>query len=306
MPRLPWRSTNELSRRPTAVTRVTCSTSICCARTWAPSPSGCAKRLRARRRALQGARGRAQGAADPDRGTAGAAQRAVEADRRAEGQRRGRDRGDGRSRRDSGRAQALRGAAGEHPDATHAIAARRAEPAARSGAGRAGRPRTTSRCAAGATPRSFDFAVQDHVDLGAPLGLDFDTGGEALGRALRVHAGARSRGCTARSRSSCSTCRRSEHGYTECYTPYIVNARHAASAPASCRSSRQDLFAVQKGGAGGRTAEALYLIPTSEVSLTNIVRDEIVLEATSCRSSSPRTRRASARRPAATARTRAA
>src|SRR5215203_4160037 len=72
-----------------------------------------------------------------------------------------------------------------------------------------------------------------------------------------------------------------EHGYTECYTPYIVN-------DATLRGTGQlpkfegDLFAVRKGGQEGLGAEdqqALYLIPTSEVTLTNFVRDEVVTEA---------------------------
>jgi seryl-tRNA synthetase len=71
-----------------------------------------------------------------------------------------------------------------------------------------------------------------------------------------------------------------EHGYTECYTPYIVNAdtlRGTGQLP----KFEGDLFAAKKGGQEGEVADnaALYLIPTSEVTLTNFVRDEIVAEA---------------------------
>jgi seryl-tRNA synthetase len=66
----------------------------------------------------------------------------------------------------------------------------------------------------------------------------------------------------------------SEHGYTECYTPYIVNSdtlRGTGQLP----KFEADLFAVKKGGQEGE-GEALYLIPTAEVTLTNFVRDEII------------------------------
>jgi seryl-tRNA synthetase len=65
-----------------------------------------------------------------------------------------------------------------------------------------------------------------------------------------------------------------EHGYTECYTPYIVN-RETLRGTGQLPKFEQDLFAAKKGGQEGE-GEALYLIPTSEVSLTNFVRDEIV------------------------------
>jgi seryl-tRNA synthetase len=68
-----------------------------------------------------------------------------------------------------------------------------------------------------------------------------------------------------------------EHGYTECYTPYIVN-RATLTGTGQLPKFEQDLFAARKGGQEG-DSEALYLIPTSEVSLTNFVRDEIVREA---------------------------
>jgi seryl-tRNA synthetase len=70
-----------------------------------------------------------------------------------------------------------------------------------------------------------------------------------------------------------------EHGYTECYTPYIVNA-DSLRGTGQLPKFEADLFAAKKGGQEGEeTAQALYLIPTSEVPLTNFVRDTIVAEA---------------------------
>ena len=65
-----------------------------------------------------------------------------------------------------------------------------------------------------------------------------------------------------------------EHGYTECYTPYIVNAE-SLRGTGQLPKFEADLFAVKKGGQEGES-ETLYLIPTSEVSLTNLVRDQII------------------------------
>ncbi len=123
------------------------------------------------------------------------------------------------------------------------------------------------------TPRAFDFAVRDHVDVGAALGLDFDTAVKLTGSRFSVMKGGIARLHRALAQFMLDT-HTGEHGYLECYTPYIVNA-------ASLRGTSQlpkfeaDLFAVKKGGQEGED-EALYLIPTSEVSLTNIVRDEIL------------------------------
>ena len=123
------------------------------------------------------------------------------------------------------------------------------------------------------TPRQFDFTVRDHVDVGAALGLDFDTAAKLTGSRFSVMKGGIARLHRALAQFMLDT-HTGEHGYLECYTPYIVNA-------ASLRGTGQlpkfeaDLFAVKKGGQEGED-EALYLIPTSEVSLTNIVRDEIL------------------------------
>jgi len=70
-----------------------------------------------------------------------------------------------------------------------------------------------------------------------------------------------------------------EHGYTECYTPYIVNAE-TLRGTGQLPKFEEDLFAAKKGGQDAQTADnaALYLIPTSEVTLTNFVRDTVLAE----------------------------
>jgi seryl-tRNA synthetase len=122
------------------------------------------------------------------------------------------------------------------------------------------------------SPRQFNFTVRDHVDIGAALGLDFDTAVKLSGARFSLLKGGVARLHRALTQFMLDT-HTTEHGYTECYTPYIVNA-------ASMRGTGQlpkfeeDLFKVKKGGQ--EDGEALYLIPTSEVSLTNTVRDEII------------------------------
>jgi seryl-tRNA synthetase len=126
------------------------------------------------------------------------------------------------------------------------------------------------------TPRTFDFAVRDHVDVGAPLGLDFDTAAKLSGSRFALMRGpvARLHRALAQFMLDVQTRR---HGYTECYTPYIVNAE-TLTGTGQLPKFEQDLFAAKKGGQEGE-GEVLYLIPTSEVSLTNIVRGEILREA---------------------------
>jgi seryl-tRNA synthetase len=124
-------------------------------------------------------------------------------------------------------------------------------------------------------PRPFDFAVRDHVDVGAPLGLDFDTAAKLSGSRFALMRGpvARLHRALAQFMLDMQTRR---HGYTECYTPYIVNAE-TLTGTGQLPKFEQDLFAAKKGGQEGE-GEVLYLIPTSEVSLTNIVRGEILKE----------------------------
>jgi seryl-tRNA synthetase len=123
------------------------------------------------------------------------------------------------------------------------------------------------------TPRSFDFEVKDHVDVGAPLGLDFDTAAKLTGSRFAVMKSGIARLHRALAQFMLDT-QTGEHGYTECYTPYIVNA-DSLRGTGQLPKFEADLFAAKKGGQEGE-GEALYLIPTSEVSLTNMVRDEIV------------------------------
>ncbi|MGB7479147.1 MAG: serine--tRNA ligase [Burkholderiaceae bacterium] len=127
------------------------------------------------------------------------------------------------------------------------------------------------------TPRSFDFEVRDHVDVGAPLGLDFDTAAKLTGARFAVMKGGIARLHRALAQFMLDT-HTGEHGYTECYTPYIVNAE-SLRGTGQLPKFADDLFSVQKGGQEGeqdREQAALYLIPTAEVPLTNIVRDQIV------------------------------
>ncbi len=123
------------------------------------------------------------------------------------------------------------------------------------------------------TPRNFDFTVQDHVDIGAPLGLDFDVAVKLTGSRFSVMKGGIARLHRALAQFMLDT-HTGEHGYTECYTPYIVNA-DSLRGTGQLPKFEAELFAVKKGGQEGE-GETLYLIPTSEVSLTNIVRDQII------------------------------
>lgn len=123
------------------------------------------------------------------------------------------------------------------------------------------------------TPRTFDFDVKDHVDVGAALGLDFDVAAKLTGSRFSVMKGGIARLHRALAQFMLNT-HTGEHGYTECYTPYMVNA-DSMRGTGQLPKFEADLFAVKKGGQEGE-GETLYLIPTSEVSLTNLVRDEIV------------------------------
>jgi len=123
------------------------------------------------------------------------------------------------------------------------------------------------------TPPSFDFEVRDHVDVGAALGLDFDVATKLTGSRFSVMKGGIARLHRALAQYMLNT-HTGEHGYTECYTPYLVNA-DSLRGTGQLPKFEADLFSVKKGGVEGE-GETFYLIPTSEVSLTNIVRDEIV------------------------------
>jgi seryl-tRNA synthetase len=129
-------------------------------------------------------------------------------------------------------------------------------------------------------PKAFDFPVKDHVDLGDPLGLDFEMGVKLTGSRFTVMKGqiARMHRALAQFMLDVQT---TEHGYTECYTPYIVNG-DSLRGTGQLPKFEGDLFAAKKGGQDGEAQPdntALYLIPTSEVPLTNFVRDVVMPEA---------------------------
>jgi seryl-tRNA synthetase len=123
------------------------------------------------------------------------------------------------------------------------------------------------------TPPSFDFDVKDHVDIGEKLGLDFDSATKLTGSRFSVMKGGIARLHRALAQYMLDT-HTEKHGYTECYTPYMVNA-DSLRGTGQLPKFEADLFSVKKGGAEGE-GENFYLIPTSEVTLTNLVRDEIV------------------------------
>ena len=123
------------------------------------------------------------------------------------------------------------------------------------------------------TPKAFDFEVKDHVDVGANLGLDFEVATKLTGSRFAVMKGGMARLHRALAQYMLDV-QTGQHGYTECYTPYIVNA-DSLYGTGQLPKFEEDLFAAKKGGQEG-AGESLYLIPTSEVSLTNLVRDEIL------------------------------
>ena len=117
------------------------------------------------------------------------------------------------------------------------------------------------------TPRTFDFALKDHVDIGTGLGqLDFDTAIKLAGARFSVMKGdiARLHRSIAQLMLDVHT---RDHGYTEVYVPYMVTSE-CADGVTSFAKFKDDLFKID-----GRD---LYLIPTAEVPVTNFVRDEIV------------------------------
>ncbi len=121
--------------------------------------------------------------------------------------------------------------------------------------------------------RTFDFEVKDHVALGEKLGmLDFDMAGKLTGSRFSFMRGGLARLHRALAQFMLDT-HTTQHGYTECYTPYMVNA-DSLYGTGQLPKFKDDLFWATKGG--GEDARELYLIPTSEVPLTNTVRDCIV------------------------------
>ena len=120
------------------------------------------------------------------------------------------------------------------------------------------------------TPRAFDFTVKDHVDVGEALGqLDFGTAAKIAGARFTLMKGplARMHRALAQFMLDIHTI---EHGYTEVYAPYLVNAA-SLFGTGQLPKFEEDLFRINRVD-----AEPLYLIPTAEVPVTNIVRNEIL------------------------------
>ena len=129
----------------------------------------------------------------------------------------------------------------------------------------------------GDAPAALGFAAKDHVDLGQPLGLDFEAGTKLTGSRFTVMQGPLARLHRALSQFMLDL-QTTQHGYTECYVPYIVNG-DSLRGTGQLPKFEEDLFAAKKGGQEGEAENAaLYLIPTSEVPLTNLVRDVVLPE----------------------------
>ncbi len=129
------------------------------------------------------------------------------------------------------------------------------------------------------TPAALDFKPRDHVELGQPLGMDFETGARLSGARFTLLRGTAARLHRALAQFMLDT-QTLEHGYTECWTPYIVN-REILEGTGQLPKFEQDLYQVQSGelaetAGSGASMSAQFLIPTSEVSLTNTVREQIL------------------------------
>ena len=144
------------------------------------------------------------------------------------------------------------------------------------------------------TPRTFDFEIKDHTDVGTPLGLDFDTGAKLSGARFTLMRGQIAKLHRAIAQFMLDT-QTEQHGYEECYTPYLVNAETLLGT-GQLPKFKGDLFQLKREtvigygaaigpdgkeipppeSAGLDLSKEMFLIPTSEVTLTNTVRDEIV------------------------------
>ncbi|OUR92479.1 serine--tRNA ligase [Gammaproteobacteria bacterium 42_54_T18] len=120
------------------------------------------------------------------------------------------------------------------------------------------------------TPREFGFEAKDHVDLGTGVGLlDFETAAKISGSRFVVMKGAMARLHRALTQFMLNT-HISEHGYNEVYVPYMVNA-DSLRGTGQLPKFEEDLYKL-------RGEKELYLIPTAEVPVTNMFRDEIIPE----------------------------
>jgi seryl-tRNA synthetase len=124
------------------------------------------------------------------------------------------------------------------------------------------------------TPPTFAFAAKDHVDVGGPLGVDFDVGAKLSGSRFVFLRGPAARLHRALAQFMLDV-QTGEHGYTECWTPYIVN-REALEGTGQLPKFKDDMFWVTRGG--DEASPEQYLISTSEISLTNSVREQVLAE----------------------------
>ena len=124
------------------------------------------------------------------------------------------------------------------------------------------------------TQPKFDFAVQDHVSIGEGLGgLDFETATKIAGARFSLLKGPLARLHRALAQFMLDT-HTEKHGYTETYVPYLVNAE-SMRGTGQLPKFEEDLFRVPRV-MGDEGEKSFYLIPTAEVPVTNMVRDEIV------------------------------
>jgi seryl-tRNA synthetase len=123
------------------------------------------------------------------------------------------------------------------------------------------------------TPRRFEFTPKDHVELGGPLGLEIETGALLSGSRFNFLRGpmARLHRALAQMMLDVHTTR---HAYVECYSPYIVN-REILEGTGQLPKFEEDMFWVFRGGEGD-DQKPQYLISTSEIPLTNTVRERIL------------------------------
>ena len=198
------------------------------------------------------------------------AQRQRQGGRQAKGQGRGHRAAAG-ARRGAGRASSPRPTASSRRVQAEldALAARAAEPAARHRVPDGRDESANVEVRRWGEPRAFSFKPQDHVAVGERLGgMDFEAAGRISGARFVVMRGALARLQRALAQFMLDL-HTGEHGYTEIYVPYLVARRSAAWAPASCRSSSRICSRCA-------ASPGFYLIPTAEVPLTNLVREQIL------------------------------
>jgi seryl-tRNA synthetase len=126
----------------------------------------------------------------------------------------------------------------------------------------------------GGTPKKYNFEVKDHVAIGEPLGLDFETAAKLSGARFTLMRGSLARLHRALAQFMLDT-QTEKHGYVEHYTPYIVTA-NTLIGTSQLPKFKDEMFMVKRGGSDEE--DELYLIGTSEVTLTSTVSDKILNE----------------------------